>query len=181
MNDPLITYLFPNPKKRRRGASAIFFYMLKMGVTYGHAYVTSSKMEGVILLFHSPGPQDRLISQIGHGLLTTAVKIGPKATRLSLEYDSFSMKIHKQIMTQPHLYLHTLGVDPDYQGRGHSSSLFRYIEQNLNPDDLPVYLETSNRENIAIYSRFGFTAISENAMPGHSEVDVFSMVKNPVS
>lgn len=59
----------------------------------------------------------------------------------------------------PHLYVEVLGVDPAAQGGGHGNALLRNVCDNADLDGLPVYLETSNKANLAFYRRFRFEVI----------------------
>lgn len=56
-------------------------------------------------------------------------------------------------------YIWILGVDPDHQGQGIGGSILRAIlAQNTN---VPLILETSKKENVEIYKKFGFQVEKE--------------------
>lgn len=177
-HDPLMCYLFPDSVHRMNRNRYLFEYLLKLGINHGHCYVTSENMEGLIMLFPSTSPYDKLGSQISSGILKGIMRIGLGTALRALKYDDFSTIEHKKNITGEHLYLHTLGVDPDYQGNGHSSTLMKYLDTNLNPRNLPIYLETSNPENVAIYEHFGFKLQKESIVPGSGDkVKMWAMLK----
>lgn len=60
----------------------------------------------------------------------------------------------------PFTYLRTLGVDPDWQGRGFGSRLVRHVQAGAR-DRPPLYLETARPENVGFYQRHGFRRAGE--------------------
>lgn len=60
----------------------------------------------------------------------------------------------------PFTYLRTLGVAPDFHGRGLGS---RLVEQVIRaaPAAWPIYLETAKEQNLGFYARHGFTCVGE--------------------
>jgi ribosomal protein S18 acetylase RimI-like enzyme len=65
--------------------------------------------------------------------------------------------------SEPHLYLQTLGVDPDYQRRHLGAALLEYLrdQANARPDVTGVYLETATEANVAYYSGKGYQVVGE--------------------
>ncbi|MFT4199160.1 GNAT family N-acetyltransferase [Gordonia sp. (in: high G+C Gram-positive bacteria)] len=61
---------------------------------------------------------------------------------------------------EPHWYLSTIGAVE--QGRGIGSAL---LAHRLEQIDGPAYLESSNRVNIPLYEKFGFTVVDEVRLP----------------
>lgn len=66
--------------------------------------------------------------------------------------------VHPQI---EHWYLPAIGVDPIRQGRGYGSALLAHALAEVDRDDQPAYLESSNPRNVPLYERFGFEVIAE--------------------
>jgi len=64
-------------------------------------------------------------------------------------------------MDRPHSYLWLLGVRPGVQGLGIGSRLLAAGLRRTDAQGLPVFLETSTCENVALYRRHGFEVISE--------------------
>ncbi|MGD0673627.1 MAG: GNAT family N-acetyltransferase [Candidatus Binatus sp.] len=64
---------------------------------------------------------------------------------------------------EPHLYLQTLGVDPDFQGKGYGKALLARLalEARVRPEIAGVYLETGTEANVAFYSSNGYEVLGE--------------------
>lgn len=56
----------------------------------------------------------------------------------------------------PYVYLFMIGVSPQARGKGLASKLMDPVLEHCNLNNIPVYLETSNPSNIAIYQKRGF-------------------------
>jgi ribosomal protein S18 acetylase RimI-like enzyme len=67
---------------------------------------------------------------------------------------------------EPHWYLHMIGVDPRFQGRGYGSALIRHALERVDSDRLPAYLESTNPVNVPIYERHGFELVATVEVPG---------------
>jgi ribosomal protein S18 acetylase RimI-like enzyme len=75
-------------------------------------------------------------------------------------------ELRQELAPKPHLYLALLAIDPACQGQGFASALVRPMLQRLDETGLPAYVETQNLKNVAMYRRFGFNLLQEDAMPG---------------
>jgi GNAT superfamily N-acetyltransferase len=53
-----------------------------------------------------------------------------------------------------------IGTDPDHQGRGVGRRLLEHILARADADGAPVWLETSEPGNAALYRRFGFRTVT---------------------
>jgi ribosomal protein S18 acetylase RimI-like enzyme len=60
---------------------------------------------------------------------------------------------------EPHWYLPLIGVDPIQQRKGYGSMLLEHALKVCDEDQMPVYLESSNPENIPLYQRHGFEVL----------------------
>jgi GNAT superfamily N-acetyltransferase len=71
---------------------------------------------------------------------------------------------------QPHWYLGCIGVDPIRQGTGIGAALLRSRLRRCDEDGLPVYLESSNPENVPLYQHFGFHVTGALGLPDGAPV-----------
>ena len=62
---------------------------------------------------------------------------------------------------QPHLYLSTLAVHPDFQGSGYGRALLErtHARSEKHSGSDGVCLETENPQNVPFYERFGYRVI----------------------
>jgi GNAT superfamily N-acetyltransferase len=72
-------------------------------------------------------------------------------------------KIHP---AEPHYYLEYMGVEPEYQGQGFGSAIFRHVTARADAEKTGCYLETASPQNVCLYQRFGFQVIAEKQVIG---------------
>ena len=82
--------------------------------------------------------------------------------------------------SEPHWYVGVLGVAPAAQGRGVGRALLDDVFARSAADDRPVYLETTNPDNVALYEHFGFE-IRERLEPPGGGPPVWTMLRGPVA
>jgi GNAT superfamily N-acetyltransferase len=78
---------------------------------------------------------------------------------------------------EPHLFLHTLGVDPGSQRSGTGSALLEHLIETAAEPGVPIHLTTSAPDNLPYYRRFGFELDGEATLP--RGVPLWSMLRPP--
>ena len=63
--------------------------------------------------------------------------------------------------SEPHWFLHLIGVDTVQQGRGYGSALLAESLNEVDRQHLPAYLESTSPGSKALYERHGFAAFDE--------------------
>ncbi len=66
---------------------------------------------------------------------------------------------------EPHWYLAVLGTDPSVRGDGFGHALLKSRLERCDAEYAPVYLESSNPDNVPYYQRFGFEVTGEITLP----------------
>ena len=66
---------------------------------------------------------------------------------------------------KPHYYLDTLGVDPDWQGKGLGSALMRPVLERCDRERMPAYLNAGSPRSRDLYLRHGFMVREEFHLP----------------
>jgi GNAT superfamily N-acetyltransferase len=65
----------------------------------------------------------------------------------------------------PHYYLDSLGVEPEWQGRGLGSALMRPVLERCDRDQVPAYLNAGSPRSRELYLRHGFAVTEEFRLP----------------
>ena len=86
--------------------------------------------------------------------------------------------VHSRLIPFKHWFLQTIGVDPQFQGKGYAGRLLRQMLARIDEAGLPCYLETLEEENIRLYEHFGFTVAEESAIPETSLTN-WAMLREP--
>jgi ribosomal protein S18 acetylase RimI-like enzyme len=76
---------------------------------------------------------------------------------------------------EPHVFLHTIGVDPRSQRSGAGTALLDHVIAEADERTVPIHLTTSAAENLPYYRRFGFELDGERALP--RGVPLWSMLR----
>ena len=65
----------------------------------------------------------------------------------------------------PHYYLDSLGVEPEWQGRGLGSALMRPVLERCDAERMPAYLNAGSARSRDLYLRHGFRVTEEFSLP----------------
>lgn len=84
--------------------------------------------------------------------------IGLRRFSKVLKRENYIKKYHPD---NDFIYLWFLGVDPNYQGNGTGGKLLQELTKIADNQSLPIYLETSNPQNLSFYKKFGFDIYHE--------------------
>jgi ribosomal protein S18 acetylase RimI-like enzyme len=66
---------------------------------------------------------------------------------------------------QPHWYLAVIGTAPTRRGSGFGDALMTSRLARCDVERSPVYLESSNPDNLPFYKRYGFEVTAEITLP----------------
>ena len=164
-NYPLLQYSFPDKLERERIAPYFFQYILSYGIRYGETYATSPNLEGVAVWLTSdnyPMTFWRSIRSVPLSIIFGFGRAGGRKMRYTGEYIDM---VHKRLAPFKHWFLQTIGVDPQFQGKGYAGKLLRAMFTKIDEEGLPCYLETLDETNVRLYEHFGFKVIEKSAIP----------------
>ena len=176
-NYPMMVHYFPDPEKRKKKLPWYLKNVLKSAMRYGEVFATRD-VSGV--LFILPPGHTRLTTKeyIRCGFLLTPLVLGSKQYKLSSECEKFVGDTHERLMEGiPHYYLWGLVIDPKEQRKGVGTELMKIITDKADEKDLPVYLETHERNNVTYYERFGFRLMHTDVIPGHG-MDIWCLLRD---
>ena len=73
--------------------------------------------------------------------------------------------VHKRLAPFKHWFLQTIGVDPQFKGKGYAGKLLHAMFTRIDEEGLPCYLETLDETNVRLYEHFGFKVIEKSTIP----------------
>lgn len=165
-NKQPIQYYFPDETERER----IMPYFMSLAVfpalQYGEVHATSNDMEGIAIWVPSDNYPIALWRILRSVPLSVTLGFGRYGGNRLKDLGQYIDTLHARLAPFKHMYLQSLGVDPDFQGKGHAGRLLRYMLTRLDSAGLPGYLETLEEQNVRLYEHFGFTVVDESTIPG---------------
>jgi ribosomal protein S18 acetylase RimI-like enzyme len=172
----LFQYYFPDKRERRAVADTFGFISVSVCLRYGEVYASSHELEGVAAWL-PPGKAPFGVWQIIRSVPASVLfKFGRQGASRMMAYGRYVDKLHRKLVPRAHWYLQIIGVDPAHHGQGFSSRLLRPLVERIDREQMPCFLETNNRRNVAIYRRFGFEVVSEDKVTG-TDVTIFAMLR----
>ena len=165
-DDPFYAYVYSNATVMEWRLPYMLEFLLRYSLHYGQSYTTSPQLEGVAVWLHSEQMSMSFWRLLISGAFWSSLKMGSEAGRRMQRFSRYIEAKQKELVPFPHWYLHTLGVDPKFQGRGYASKLLRCMLNRIDEEGLPCYIETSTERNVSMYQHFGFKVIEELNAPG---------------
>jgi len=176
MDDPISIHVIPDSNERKLKMKYVFQTATCLGVRYGEVYASSEKLEGVANWIQYEAFKEYKFRMLKCGLKSRIYKIGLKASKRYKPFGEYAIKMHKKHAPGKHWYLETLGVDPNFQGKGIGSSLMNIKFKDIDLQGLPIYLETSTEKNVKFYEKLGFHVAEEVLIP-ETEVTQYYMLR----
>ena len=179
-DDPLWSQIIQDEAERKQKLPLLFEMLLRYALRYGEVYASSEDLEGIVILL----PYDkadmtfwRLLRCGAWRLLRTGMKLGRKTGNRLEQILAPMSKAQKEILKESYLYLQTIGVSPELQGKGFGGKLLRAIFKHADNEETRIYLEAT-KENVPLYEKYGFQVIKEIKL---SIIDLsgWAMVREP--
>ena len=164
-NDPMSKYFSADELKREKRLPHLFQYVLGYCARYGEIYATSPDLEGIAAWLTSdnyPMTFWRLIGSVPLPIMLSFGREGGARMRYLGEYID---AVHKRLAPFEHWFLQTIGVDPQFKGKGYAGRLLRSMFARIDEESLPCYLETLNEANVPLYEHFGFRVLEKSTIP----------------
>ena len=149
-NDPVSSWLFPDPEQRPARHSSMFRAFLRHAWRTGGEVHTTTELDAVALWLDLTGEEPDILSgRFGDELNLACGNDFPRffilATAMNTSHPG-----------GPHTYLPFVAVLPQAQGRGLGTALLSRKLAALDTTGRPAYLEASNERSIPLYERLGF-------------------------
>jgi ribosomal protein S18 acetylase RimI-like enzyme len=176
-NDPLVEYLFPELKERKRQLDILFRVNVDFGLDAGEVYCTSSMLGCAVWLF--PGDKDR--PRLGRDKLPAArfksLLDGQSLQRLS-GFIQYMKERHISIMSGPYCLLLFLGVAENQRRKGVGSRLMQPVLQFADEKRMPCILDTMNEDNLDFYRAHNFRVCQRYHICGNGP-ETWTMIRYP--
>ena len=164
--DTLTHYFIPPCDNWNSLAAKYFAFRLRFGIIYGEVYASSSEIEGLAAWF-TPGKSDMTnFRMIRAGGMSLSRDMGKDIIARMNMIGEYTSRMRKQHVLEPHWHLFPIAVDPEFQGKGHASTLMKPMLARIADEGLSCYLETQNEKNVSLYEHFGFEVIHTDVIPG---------------
>ncbi|MFF9278726.1 GNAT family N-acetyltransferase [Streptomyces griseosporeus] len=155
-DDPVSSWLFPEADYRRRTHPRLMAVFTDMVLAEGRVDLTE---DGSACALWLSVPAGEHTDDDGPALLREAVD--PVNERVEL-IGRLTAGIHPA--HRAHEYLWMIGVAPGRQGEGLGSALLAHVLDRCDRDRVPAYLEASSARSRALYTRLGFTTLTERVL-----------------
>jgi GNAT superfamily N-acetyltransferase len=150
-HDPVLGWLTPNRRRRRRRLERFFQLELRHVVLPAGRAWTVDGSPGASLELPPNNWRMSIGTQIAHGPAFTRVF----GSRLLHAFGLITVMEHRHLR-EPHYYFPYVGIAPDAQGQGLGTTLMRPTLERCDRERLPAYLEATSERNAALYERLGF-------------------------
>jgi GNAT superfamily N-acetyltransferase len=165
LNDSLMCAFLPEPKKRLRFLPRYFNYRIRNAFLDGNIYATSKKIEGVVILTESEYKKFSWMRAIRTGGIGLYRAAGSELVKKMLEVERYSSAKCDECVPEPHWYLGSLAVRPDFQGKGLASKLIRHVLEKCSSHSKLCVLETQYEHLVQMYEYFGFEVVDSFQLP----------------
>ena len=159
-SDPPMRWFLPDEQTRIERARRLFDVMLRR-VHLGRDYCYTT--EGVVggALWVPPGSwRLGVVEQVA--LLPGMLRVFGRGLARAQRGLTVMESGHP---TAPHYYLDSLGVVPEWQGRGLGSALMGPVLERCDAEEMPAYLNAGSPRSRNLYMRHGFEVTEEFRLP----------------
>jgi GNAT superfamily N-acetyltransferase len=164
-DQPYNTYSEPDPTRRMYILRESFRCTVCECLAVGEPYGTGEELSGVALWMPPGVPHISKEQEREFGFDRLPAIFGETALARHAPLGDLLKAAHERNMTEPHWFLHILGVDPARQGEGIGSALMEPVLRAADSDGLPCYLDTAQPRNVPFYQRHGFRILVEDVEP----------------
>ncbi|MGR3765817.1 GNAT family N-acetyltransferase [Rossellomorea sp. NS-SX7] len=165
--DPLWVYLYKDEKMRKKYLERFFRVFLSVFINKKNVYGIGHPVQAVAVWVIPHNADTKTKSPLRDLLPMMKLFFSPFAFNLfkvSSVFSSFAA-LEKAYAPNTHYKLESIGVDPDFQGKGLSAKLIAPIISEAQMKNIPVYTETITPLNVGFYEHFGFKTMEERSFP----------------
>jgi ribosomal protein S18 acetylase RimI-like enzyme len=170
-NYPLFQYYFPSEVEREKISSYFLSFAVFTGISYGEVYATSPNLEGVAVWIPSTNYPVTFWRQLRSVPLRVVFGFGTYGGFKMRRLGDYVDTVHQRLTPFKHWFLQTIGIAPQFQGKGYASELLRPMLSKIDEEGLPCYLETLDEQNVSLYEHFDFKIVDKSNVPKTSLIN----------
>lgn len=133
-------------------------YVSRISIRNNWAFMNKDQT-GAVLCVPSDGKKATLEDDFFFIRKVSGLKLGFKL----MKRERLLSKYHP---SEPFCHLWYIGVDITLQRKGEGSRMIQFVQNKCKEENLPIYLETSNEDNIKFYQKNGFEMFQCAELPG---------------
>ncbi|WP_282124857.1 GNAT family N-acetyltransferase [Marinifilum flexuosum] len=132
-------------------------YISKISIRNNFAFVNTTKT-GVVLCNLSNGKKANILDDLYFIFKVSGLKLGLQL----LKREKMLKQLHPK---SDYCHLWFIGVKNSSQGSGIGTKMIKFLKQTCQEKGLPIYLETSNPDNLKFYEKNGFKLYKTVKLP----------------
>ena len=171
-DDPIYNKMDMDEDKR----CVISELMIRYSFRYGNVVSTSENLEGVMAITPHDKPMT-FLRIIRSGAFLISMKLASLRKMMGAVEKAMEEE-KKNLNIDPYIYLFTIGVSQEFQGKGFGGKLLRAVIEKADTERKPMYLETQNEKNVSLYEKYGFYVVKKIDLPDPLNLPMFLMVRD---
>jgi GNAT superfamily N-acetyltransferase len=173
-DDPLWSWVFPNPEKRAEQQATMFGFYVESSLPAGSVLIADKRTSAAIV-YTRPGERELTPEAEARIEPFLVEALGPHARPVLETLARFEAAVPDE---PPFYYVSFLGTRPDRRGKGIGMGLLAEVCAEADREGRPVYLESTNPENNVRYERQGFEQRADFWTPDEMRI-VTTMWREP--
>ncbi len=176
--DPLQSYVFPDPVERAARSPGHFAPLLRYGLRFGEVLSTTRPSDGAAVWL-GPGAWEVTPERAAAaGLDQLPTILGAAAAERFFSVLAAIDPYHHRDVPATHWYVMVVGIAPEAQGQGLGRALLQPIIDRADAAGQPCYLETTQPKNVAFYEHLGFRRVVDT-VESSSGLRVWTFRRDP--
>jgi len=171
-DDPIYNKMDMDEDKR----CVISELMIRYSFRYGNVVSTSENLEGVMAITPHDKPMT-FLRIIRSGAFLISMKLASLKKMMGAVEKAMEEE-KKNLNIDPYIYLFTIGVSREFQGKGFGGKLLRAVIEKADTERKPMYLETQNEKNVSLYEKYGFYVTKKIDLPEPLNLPMWLMVRD---
>mgnify|MGYP000126705508 CR=1 FL=1 len=154
--DNSISFVVKQDAKKNKRLRFLMEYLFLTSFEFGEVFITNNKK--ACLLINYPHLQKATFKNCYWKLLLIFKTIGFNNVLKVLKRER---ELNKHSISTPHIHPIIMGVSKEYQNKGIGVRLIKEVILHFKNNKLPCIIETTSKENLRLYKKFGFKIVRE--------------------